>query len=181
MKRVIGVDEIDAIAAGGEFHIDGNMIVTPGARERASARGVRLVYGGGLRASTAPAYRPRVEPTALGSGGGDVAQAVRDVLEAQEVRSASVRAVITATGINHPGIVARISTVVSEFGGDILEISQTIVQDLFTMIVIVDLTAEYKRGTSFKGFKERVMTEAGKLGIHIAVIHEDMLKAMHRV
>ena len=48
------------------------------------------------------------------------------------------RAVVTTTGKNQRGIVARIAQAIADAGGDIVDISQTLVSDYFTMIIIVD-------------------------------------------
>jgi ACT domain-containing protein len=175
MKRVIGVEDIEAVPSGGELVVDANMIVTPVARERASARGVKLRYPKGRAA-----YEPRIEPPAT-AGTGPIAAAIAEALDAQASRGSNNRVVITATGVNGPGVVARLSTAVSEVGGDITDITQTIVQNLFTMLIVVDLSRATGRSASFKGFKERVLAEADRLGVHATVIHQDILQAMHRI
>src|SRR5689334_9387877 len=54
----------------------------------------------------------------------------------QERSRARHRAVMTTTGRNTKGIVARLTARIAELGGDILDISQTLVGDYFTMIIV---------------------------------------------
>ena len=57
----------------------------------------------------------------------------------QERRKVGRRAVVTTTGKNRKGIVANIARAIADAGGDILDISQTLVADYFTMIIVIDL------------------------------------------
>lgn len=91
------------------------------------------------------------------------------------------RAIITTTGQNRTGIVARITQVIAECGGDILDISQTIVSDFFTMIIVVDIAALAAKGVTFRAFKEKLNQAAGELGVESMVMHEDILASMHRI
>jgi len=95
-----------------------------------------------------------------------------------ERRRARRRAVLTATGRNQKGIVARLTTVIAELGGDILDISQTLVGDYFTMLVIVDIG---ELGASFEAFKEALTQAARERGVQTILMHEDLVTSMHRV
>ncbi len=98
-------------------------------------------------------------------------------LEQQRARE-SKRAVVTTTGRNCKGVVATISGEIAASGGDIQDVSQTIVSDYFTMIMVVDLG---ELTVPFSQFKERLLAAAGKLGIHAVVMHEDVARALQRV
>lgn len=95
-----------------------------------------------------------------------------------ERRRARRRAVLTATGRNQKGVVARLTTVIADLGGDILDISQTLVGDYFTMLVIVDIG---ELGTSFEQFKEALTQAARERGVQTIIMHEDLVTSMHRV
>jgi len=88
------------------------------------------------------------------------------------------RAVVTTTGKNARGVVARISARVAEAGGDIQDISQTIVSDYFTMIMVVDIS---QLTLPFSGFKQNLLAAAEELGIHAVVMHEDVMRSLQRV
>jgi len=95
---------------------------------------------------------------------------------------AGERAVVTVVGQNRPGIVARISAIVAECGGDLADISQVILDRYFSMIFIVNLSGLSEHNISFRVFKERLQDEAVRLGqVQVLVMHEGIFSAMHEV
>ena len=96
----------------------------------------------------------------------------------QEQSRGRKRAVLTTTGKNRRGIVARMTQVIAEAGGDILDISQTLVSEYFTMIIVVDIA---KLEMSFEEFKARVTDASEKLEVQTMMMHEDVMASLHRV
>jgi ACT domain-containing protein len=88
------------------------------------------------------------------------------------------RAVITTTGYNAKGVVAKMAAQVADAGGDILDISQTIISNFFTMIMIVEIG---ELTISFAEFKERLLDAAKELGIQAVVMHEEVMRSLQRV
>ena len=88
------------------------------------------------------------------------------------------RAVVTTTGKNQRGIVAKIAQAIADAGGDIVDISQTLVSDYFTMIIIVDTSA---LAVSFAEFKSRLERTVSSLGAECLVMHEGVVNALQRV
>lgn len=88
------------------------------------------------------------------------------------------RAVITASGKNTRGVVAAVSKVVADANGDIQDMSQTIVSDFFTLIMIVALD---ELNMPFAQMKEALKSAGEQLGFHIVVMHEDVMRALQRV
>jgi ACT domain-containing protein len=88
------------------------------------------------------------------------------------------RAVVTTTGKNQRGLVARIAQAIADAGGDIVDISQTLVSDYFTMIIIVDTGA---LSVSFAEFKTRLERAVAAAGAECLVMHEDVVNALQRV
>ncbi len=89
-----------------------------------------------------------------------------------------MRAVITVVGQDKIGIIAEVSRVLAENEVNILDISQTIMQDVFTMIMLVDTG---KCGADFKTLSS-TLDELGKtLGLSIRIQHEDLFQSMHRI
>ena len=88
------------------------------------------------------------------------------------------RAVVTTTGKNQRGIVAKIAQAIADAGGDIVDISQTLVSDYFTMIIIVDIAA---LTVSFAEFKTRLERTVASAGAECLVMHEDVVNALQRV
>jgi ACT domain-containing protein len=111
------------------------------------------------------------EVTARAEHGGRPAPAAGDARRAG-------RAVVTTTGKNQRGIVARIAQAIADAGGDIVDISQTLVSDYFTMIIIVDTGA---LSVSFAEFKTRLERTVATAGAECLVMHEDVVNALQRV
>ena len=89
-----------------------------------------------------------------------------------------MRAVVTVTGKDKKGIIAKVSAFLSEKGANIEDISQTILGEYFAMIMLVELDA---LTVDFQGFSE-AMRKAGKdAGVEISVMHEDIFNSMHRI
>lgn len=86
------------------------------------------------------------------------------------------RAVITVTGMDRTGIVASISNTLAENDVNILDIKQTIMDDLFTMIMLVDISK-----TDFIKLKEELNKLGEKIGVKIIAQHEDIFRYMHRI
>ncbi len=97
---------------------------------------------------------------------------------AEDARRRGPRAVITTTGKNQRGIVARIAQAIAEAGGDIVDIAQTLVSDYFTMIIVVDTTG---LEVSFADFKKRLTAAVSALGAECVVMHEEIVNALQRV
>ena len=89
-----------------------------------------------------------------------------------------MKAVVTVIGKDSIGIISLVSGKCSEFGVNIIDITQSVMQDYFAMIMMVD-TAEMK--SDFAEFSS-VLAETGKeRGLDIRVMHEDIFKSMHHV
>lgn len=89
-----------------------------------------------------------------------------------------MRAVVTVTGKDRKGIIAKISAFLSEQGANIEDISQTILGEYFAMIMIVDVS-EAKKELSLLA---KECNELGKqIGMSVYMQHEDIFNAMHNV
>lgn len=86
--------------------------------------------------------------------------------------------VITVMGHDRVGIVAAVSKALAECNANIVDISQTILQDIFAMILMVEVSESSKNLLEIQD----VMAETGKkLGVNIVVQHEDIFRYMHRI
>ena len=88
------------------------------------------------------------------------------------------KALVSVTGIDRPGIIARVSTALFEMNLNVLEISQTILDGYFTMLMIVDITAAQ---ASFQEIAERMNEVGTALGEAISIQRTDIFDAMHRI
>jgi ACT domain-containing protein len=89
-----------------------------------------------------------------------------------------MRAVITVIGMDRVGIIAGVSAVLAEYNVNILDITQTTMQDLFTMIMLVDIS---KTDASFEKLIEVLDAKGKDLGMKIRIQHESIFKSMHRI
>jgi len=87
------------------------------------------------------------------------------------------RAIITVTGIDHTGIVAGISSVLANFGVNILDITQTIMGDIFVMALLVDITGL----EDITGLVEKLLEEGDRLKVKVSFEREEIFRAMHRI
>lgn len=90
----------------------------------------------------------------------------------------SNRAIITVLGCDHTGIIAWVSGRLAENNVNILDISQTIINEFFTMIMVVDLKL------SLIGLADLARTleqEGIDKGLQVKVQHEDIFTFMHRI
>ncbi len=89
-----------------------------------------------------------------------------------------MRAVVTVVGKDKTGIISKISTFLAEKDVNILDISQTIMQDYFAMIMMVDLT---NASVKLADLAEECREMGQKIGMSIHIQHEDIFNAMHSV
>lgn len=89
-----------------------------------------------------------------------------------------MKAVITVLGKDRVGIIAGISTALAENAVNILDISQTILQDYFTMIMLVELDSER---IAIPELSERLNVVGAGLGVQVRVQHDALFSAMHRI
>lgn len=86
------------------------------------------------------------------------------------------RAVITVLGSDRPGIVAAVAGALSEREANILDISQTILQGIFTMTMLVDLAQ-----ADFSELKARLDQLSETLGVQIMMQREEVFRYMYRL
>ncbi|MBR1492300.1 MAG: ACT domain-containing protein [Bacteroidaceae bacterium] len=88
------------------------------------------------------------------------------------------RAIITVVGKDTVGIIAKVCTYLADNQNNILDISQTIVQEYFNMMMIVDLTKSVK---AFDVLSDE-LTKIGKdTGVQVKCQLEDIFDKMHRI
>ena len=88
------------------------------------------------------------------------------------------RAVVSVVGKDRVGIIARVAATLADNGVNILDISQTILQGFFTMIMLVDLGAA---GDNLEEVRADLDRAAADLGMQVTIQHEDVFNFMHRI
>ena len=89
-----------------------------------------------------------------------------------------MKAVVTVVGKDKTGIIAKVSGFLYENNINILDISQTIMQDIFTMITLIDTTDSRIEFPEVRTGLEKVGEE---LGVSISIQREDLFNSMHRI
>lgn len=89
-----------------------------------------------------------------------------------------MRAVLTVIGKDKTGIISKVSTFLAERGVNILDISQTILQDYFAMIMLVDIT---DASSPLAALSDDCAALGKEIGMSIHVQHEDVFNAMHKI
>jgi len=89
-----------------------------------------------------------------------------------------MKAVVTVVGEDKIGIIAGVSAILSECNANIMDISQTILQDYFTMMMLVDLS---KVEMGLEELKAQLQQTGKELGVSIQIQHEDIFRSMHRI
>lgn len=87
-------------------------------------------------------------------------------------------AVITVVGQDTIGIIARVSTLLSDNRVNIKDITQTILEDLFTMIMIVDMTTS---SIDIKDLADQLEALGEEMGLSMRIQHASLFNAMHRI
>lgn len=86
------------------------------------------------------------------------------------------KAVITVIGKDTTGIIAKVSNLLYENNINILDISQTIMQDLFTMIMLCDI-----KDVQVGDLQEKLDVIADEMKLSIRVQNEEIFNSMHRI
>lgn len=89
-----------------------------------------------------------------------------------------MKAVITVLGCDRVGIIAAVTAVLAETNTNILDISQTIMGDIFTMIMMVDTAGAT---LDCRGLQERLAAKGQELGVEVRLQREDIFRSMHRI
>jgi ACT domain-containing protein len=89
-----------------------------------------------------------------------------------------MRAVITVIGKDMVGILARVSTICAENGVNVIEVTQSVMQDLFAMIMMVDIS---KSTIPFDELVDGLTKMGTDMGLTVHVMHEDIFNSMHRI
>ena len=88
------------------------------------------------------------------------------------------KAIITVVGKDTVGIIAKVCTYLAENRINILDISQTIVQDYFNMMMIVDVTSISQ---SFGDVAEELEQVGEAIGVKVKIQREVIFTKMHRI
>ncbi|MGM0124102.1 ACT domain-containing protein [Enterococcus sp. AZ194] len=89
-----------------------------------------------------------------------------------------MRAILTVVGKDKIGIVAGVSQELASLQLNILDVSQTIMEDYFTMMMVLSLE---KTTLSFEKIRERLNSLGESLGVTIQIQNEEIFNTMHKL
>ena len=87
-----------------------------------------------------------------------------------------MRAVISVIGKDRVGILAMVSTICAKANANVIEVTQSVLQEFFVMMMVVDISNLNCELTDL-----RKDLEGNSMGMKIQVMHEDIFNSMHRV
>ncbi len=88
------------------------------------------------------------------------------------------RAIVTIIGSDRVGIIAGIANVLSDANVNILDISQSVIREYFTMMMMVDFSESQG---SFETLRQALSDRGGQLGVQVEIQREEIFQAMHRI
>jgi ACT domain-containing protein len=88
------------------------------------------------------------------------------------------RAIVTIIGSDRVGIIAGIANVIAGADVNILDISQSVIREYFTMIMMVDISAA---SMSFEAVCKALDDKGRQLGVKVEIQREEIFQAMHRI
>jgi len=89
-----------------------------------------------------------------------------------------MRAVVTVIGKDNVGILHKVSGICAEYHANVIEVTQSVLQDMFAMIMLVDISSISK---DFSELVDRMTSLGNELGLSIHTMHEDIFNSMHNI
>lgn len=89
-----------------------------------------------------------------------------------------MKAIVTVVGKDRKGIIAKVSNILFENDVNIIDISQTIMQDMFTMIMMVEFNSA---DVSVADIDKKLSQIAEEMGLSIHIQREEIFSSMHRI
>ena len=89
-----------------------------------------------------------------------------------------MKAVVTVVGKDRVGIIATVCTQLASFNINVLDISQTVMQNYFTMMMVVDVSTS---NIPVAELAQQLEEKGKEMGLSIRLQREDIFDAMHRV
>lgn len=89
-----------------------------------------------------------------------------------------MKTVITAVGKDNVGILAKVSAICAEVSANVIDVSQTVMQDMFCMIMLTDTS---NMTVDIGGLRSKMEKMAKENNLQVHVMHEDLFNSMHRI
>ncbi len=89
-----------------------------------------------------------------------------------------MQAVISVVGRDKVGILKDVATKCADHNVNVIDVSQTVLRDMFTMIMLVDIS---EIDIKFGNFSAEMEDYGKQIGMEIRAMHEDIFNSMHRI
>ena len=89
-----------------------------------------------------------------------------------------MRAVVTVVGRDMVGILAKVAGECAKVNANVIEVNQSVLQDMFAMIMLIEIG---ELNCKLAVFSENMEALGNEMGLKIHVMHEDIFNSMHRV
>lgn len=89
-----------------------------------------------------------------------------------------MKAVVTVIGLDSVGILAKVSSVCAEHNANVIDVSQSVMQKLFTMIMLIDIS---RLNSDFAALQSSFNALGEEIGMKIHIMHEDVFNSMHHI
>ena len=89
-----------------------------------------------------------------------------------------MKAIITVIGKDAVGILAKVSDVCAKADVNIVEVTQSVLQDMFAMIMLVEIS---KANIGFEQLKKNLNRVGEETATKIHIMHEDIFNSMHKI
>ena len=89
-----------------------------------------------------------------------------------------MKTVVSVIGKDAVGIISQVSAVCAECNANILDITQSVLQDMFVMVMLTEIK---ELNCDFTEYSDKMKALGQKNGLDIRVMHEDIFNSMHRI
>ena len=89
-----------------------------------------------------------------------------------------MRAIVTVIGKDAVGILAKVATKCADHNANVVEVTQSVLQEMFAMIMLVDITG---LSDSFAALADDLTALGDSMGLKIHTMHEDIFNSMHKI
>ena len=89
-----------------------------------------------------------------------------------------MRAVVAVIGKDTVGILAKVSSICAECNANVMDVTQTIMQDLFAMTMLIYISS---CSVDYNVLADKLKAAGSDMGLQIHVMHEDIFNSMHNI
>lgn len=89
-----------------------------------------------------------------------------------------MKTIVSVIGKDSVGIISKVSKICSDCNANILDITQSVLQDMFVMVMLTEIK---DLNCSFASFSDKMKNLGENNGLDIRVMHQEIFNSMHRI